>query len=49
MLAVIYGNTKIVRRLLIKGANRYIQNNENLTPLQMAMDSDFKTIRKMLD
>lgn len=26
MLAVTYGNTRIVRRLLIKGANRYLKN-----------------------
>lgn len=27
MLAVTYGNTRVVRRLLMKGANRYIKNN----------------------
>lgn len=31
-LATSYGNTRIVRRLLLKGANRYIKNNENKTP-----------------
>jgi len=27
MVAVSYGNTRVVRRLLIKGADRYIKNN----------------------
>lgn len=31
-LAASYGNTRIVRRLLLKGANRYLKNNENKTP-----------------
>ena len=29
MLATAYGNTKIVRRLLIKGASRRIRNSKN--------------------
>jgi palmitoyltransferase ZDHHC13/17 len=33
MLAVTYGNTRVVRRLLIKGANRYIRNNEGTLPI----------------
>lgn len=33
MMAVNYGNTRIVRKLLIKGADRYLRNNANLTPL----------------
>ena len=28
MVAVTYGNTRVVRRLLMKGADRYIKNNE---------------------
>ena len=28
MVATMYGNTRIVRRLLMKGANRLIRNNE---------------------
>lgn len=31
-LAASYGNTRIVRRLLLKGANRYLKNNEGKTP-----------------
>jgi hypothetical protein len=28
-----YGNTRIVRKLLLKGANRYIKNNEHKNAL----------------
>lgn len=49
LLAVTYGNTRVVRRLLIKGANRYIQNNEGKIPLDIAKESGFRTITKMLD
>lgn len=33
MMAVNYGNTRIVRKLLLKGADRYLRNNANLSPL----------------
>jgi len=36
MVAVTYGNTKVVRRLLMKGADRYIKNNEGKIPLNIA-------------
>jgi len=36
MVAVTYGNTKVVRRLLMKGADRYIKNNESKIPLDIA-------------
>ncbi len=36
MLAVTYGNTRVARRLLIKGANRYIRNNEGKLPIDIA-------------
>lgn len=49
MLAVTYGNTRIVRRLLIKGANRYLKNGEGKLPIDIARESDFKTITKMLN
>ena len=47
-LAVSYGNTRITRRLLIAGASRYICNCEGKTPLDIADESGFKTIRRML-
>jgi ankyrin repeat protein len=37
MLAVIYGNTRIVRRLLIRGANRYVKDIQGKTPLAVAI------------
>lgn len=39
MLAVTYGNTRIVRRLLMKGANRYIKNSEGKLPIEIALES----------
>ena len=36
MISVLYGNTRVVRRLLIKGADRYLANNENKTPMTVA-------------
>lgn len=36
MVAVTYGNTRIVRRLLMKGANRYIKNNQHKQALAIA-------------
>jgi hypothetical protein len=39
MMAVSYGNTRIVRRLLVKGANRYIKNHANLLPLDVALEN----------
>ena len=36
-LAASYGNTRIVRRLLLKGANRYLKNNEGKTPERIAI------------
>lgn len=49
MMAVSYGNTRIVRRLLIKGANRYLRNNANLLPYDVALENQYKTISKMLN
>jgi ankyrin repeat protein len=44
-----YGNTRIVRKLLLKGANRYIKNNSGLYPIQVAKQNSFPTIFKMLN
>lgn len=35
-LATLYGNTKIVRRLLMKGANRYIKNKKGELAIDIA-------------
>lgn len=36
MLAVTYGNTRIVRRLLVKGADRYIRNIDGKFAIDVA-------------
>lgn len=35
-MAVANGNTRIVRRLLLKGANRYLKDNDGNTPEKIA-------------
>ena len=49
MLAVNYGNTRIVRKLLIKGADRYLESSDGKTPLAVAKENEYKTIAKMLN
>ena len=49
MLAVNYGNTRIVRKLLIKGADRYLESSDGKTPLTIAKENEYKTITKMLN
>ena len=49
LLATIYGNTKIVRRLLLKGAKRRIKSNKGELPIDIARLNEFKNITKMLD
>jgi ankyrin repeat protein len=48
-LAAHYGNTRVIRRLLMHGANRHKKNAKNETPLKISQDSDFKNISKMLN
>jgi hypothetical protein len=48
-LAAAYGNTRVVRRLLLKGANRYMKNKEGKTPERIATENNFKGIQKMLN
>ena len=38
-LAAAYGHTKIVKKLLRAGADRYIVNNKGQTPLKIATDN----------
>lgn len=49
MLAVTYGNTRVVRRLLIKGADRYVKNRSGKIPMDVALENNYQTIPKMLD
>lgn len=48
-LATLYGNTRIVRRLLMKGANRRIRNMQKKLPIDIARENNFHNITKMLD
>lgn len=48
-LATLYGNTKIVRRLLMKGAKRSIENSSKQRPIDIARENNFNNITKMLD
>lgn len=42
------GNSRVVRRLLIKGANKTLRDNKDKTPSDIAKDNDFNNIDKML-
>lgn len=48
-LATTYGNTKIVRRLLLKGANRRIKSKKGELPIEVARDNEYSNITKMLN
>jgi ankyrin repeat protein len=47
-LAVISGNTRIVRKLLVRGANRKIRDKQNKLPIDLAIENEFVNIEKML-
>lgn len=49
LVACEYGNTRIVRRLLMKGANRHIKNNEGKKAIDVARDQAFGSLVKILD
>lgn len=48
-MAVAYGYSKIVRKLLIAGADRLITNSKGQTALQIAKSNEFDKITKMLN
>ena len=43
------GNSRVVRKLLIKGANKYINDKKNKSPTNIAEENEFKNIKNMLD
>lgn len=47
-LAVISGNSRVVRKLLIKGSDRHIKDKNNKTPADLAKDNDYINILGML-
>ncbi len=46
---MVYGYSKIVRKLLVAGANRVVVNNKGQTALQIAKSNEFDKITRMLD
>ena len=48
-MATAYGNTKIVKKLLIDGADKDVENKQKETPLMIAQMNDFPSIEKMLE
>ena len=48
-LAVLSGNSKIVRRLLIKGAKKDAKDKEGKLPVDLAKINDFVNIQNMLE
>ena len=49
MLAVSGGHKEIVKRMLLKGVNRYLVNNEEKSALNMAKDLNKYDMVKILD
>lgn len=47
-LAVLAGSVKIVKKLLLKGVNKNVKDESQKTPLDIAKESEFKTITAML-
>ncbi|EGR27816.1 hypothetical protein IMG5_188420 [Ichthyophthirius multifiliis] len=47
-LAVISGNARIVKKLLLKGANRNLKNTLNKTPAQIAKEKEYFNIEQMI-
>ena len=43
------GRTKIVKRLLIKGADRTLKNGEGNKPIDIARNNDFNLIANILN
>ncbi|CAK79451.1 unnamed protein product (macronuclear) [Paramecium tetraurelia] len=47
-LATMQANSRIVRKLLMKGADRSIKDSNGKTPLDLAIENDFKTVEIMI-
>lgn len=48
-MAVISGNYRIVKKLLIRGCNRNISSLTNKMPLDLAYENDYKNIIDMIE
>ncbi len=40
-MAVASGSIKIVRKLLLRGANRHLKNNDEKTPIDIAYNNQY--------
>ena len=47
-LACMSGNSRVVKRLLIKGANKDLKDKKGLTPSDLAKENEFLNIDRML-
>lgn len=47
-LAVISGNTRVVRKLLIKGSDKTLVDKQGKTPAALAKENGYHNIQKML-
>jgi hypothetical protein len=43
------GNSKNVKKILLKGADKTIKNIKDQTPLETAQELEFSNIKKMLE
>jgi palmitoyltransferase len=48
-LAVLSGNTRLVKKLLVNGADRNIRGKNNQTAADLAKENEFQNIHKMLE
>jgi ankyrin repeat protein len=47
-LAALSGSIRLTRKLLLKGASRYVKDFSGKTPLDISIDNSFNTISVML-
>ena len=48
-LAVISGNSRVVRKLLLRGADKTILDNNRKKPIDIALENEFNNIAQMLE
>lgn len=48
-LGCMSGNSRVVKRLLVKGANKFLTDNKGMTPADIAKENNFTNIEKMLN
>ena len=48
-MAVIAGNSRVVKKLLVRGADRKIKNCDEKTPIDIARENSYHNILKMME